>query len=471
MDKRINIYFPIEITVRELDFRLYLAGICASPANRILIGQHELLYAHALKSRGGVYVGKNLFRMTPPRIDASWYYNVKERNVTVVHLDDEGNVGAGTDPTRWQEALSYRLDPACLEADDWICTWGDFQRDFYRASRPKCVKNVHTTGHPRFDLPKLKYRPYMQGEAKALTERYGSFVLVNTSFGFGNNAAGPERSISPKPSIGLACKDSKFRDERLREWLHERNLSNCYIALVHRLSNEFPQINIVVRPHPGENRLIYDAAFEGVRNVRVVRTGSVQPWLVACAVMIHDRCSTGVEAALAGANIINYAPIPDNKAARYLESQFGAMCQTEDDVLDAIGKLLEPEGAERPVNYTVPARAHLLLANFREDSMDHIAKTIWQAQARHYESATGLNEQALKWLARRSDVIATGKDVIRPLFRERQRRHEANVFSSTFGGIDPRYVERKIAKIEQMTHTRLRHDVIGNSMIVIEAHA
>jgi hypothetical protein len=72
MQNKTNILFPIEITNRELDFRLFLAVYCAQPQHRIFVGEYNAIQRVMENSRGGLYVGKNIFiRLFPGPVVAA----------------------------------------------------------------------------------------------------------------------------------------------------------------------------------------------------------------------------------------------------------------------------------------------------------------------------------------------------------------------------------------------------------------
>jgi hypothetical protein len=113
-----------------------------------------------------------------------------------------------------------------------------------------------------------------------------------------------------------------------------------FVRLVNRLSVEFPQLNIVLRPHPSENRDFYQPAFDGVPNVHVTREGSVGPWLFACRAMIHDGCTTGLEAFFGEVPIISYKPLTDPQHDLYLPNLFGVRCTSDEEVLEQVGRVI-----------------------------------------------------------------------------------------------------------------------------------
>jgi hypothetical protein len=68
----------------------------------------------------------------------------------------------------------------------------------------------------------------------------------------------------------------------------------------------FPDHMIVVRPHPTENPEAYCRIAERCNRVRITNEGNVVPWLLAAKVLIHNGCTTGVEAYVMGVPAVSY---------------------------------------------------------------------------------------------------------------------------------------------------------------------
>jgi hypothetical protein len=66
--------------------------------------------------------------------------------------------------------------------------------------------------------------------------------------------------------------------------------------LIPALAGAFPNWTIVVRPHPTENQEAYYKIAAKCKRVRVTNDGNVVPWLLATKVLVHNGCTTGVEA-------------------------------------------------------------------------------------------------------------------------------------------------------------------------------
>jgi hypothetical protein len=76
--------------------------------------------------------------------------------------------------------------------------------------------------------------------------------------------------------------------------------------MVPTLDRVFPDHKIIVRPHPTENQQVYKDIANDCKHVQVTNEGNVVPWLMATQVVIHNGCTTGVEAYVMGVPAISY---------------------------------------------------------------------------------------------------------------------------------------------------------------------
>lgn len=376
MHDKLNIIFPVEIINRELDYRLFLACLCAGERTRVFVGHSTAIRELVQRTRGGLLVGKHIFRPTFPfaELDRDYYRALKGNGFAIIHTDEEGAVYFG-DEARWQRILHSRLDPRVLDDDEHICTWGDFQRDFYRSLYADADRVV-ATGHPRFDLYKPSYRGYYESDANRLRERYGDFVLVNTNLHRVNHCDGLQETFARR--FGYDPADPKTRRDFVERWVFMNHVLTNFVRLINRISLEFPALNVVIRPHPAENPRYWKTIFAGIGNVHTVHEGSVGAWLFACRAMIHDGCTTGLEAHFAGVPIINYKSVPDPRFDIFLPNLFGTRCTSEEQVIDRMRAVLGGGGASPSAagEARLDERAHGLIANFRRDAFGPLAALI-----------------------------------------------------------------------------------------------
>jgi hypothetical protein len=87
---------------------------------------------------------------------------------------------------------------------------------------------------------------------------------------------------------------------------HKQAIFDHFKTLIPALDSEFPEYNIVVRPHPTENQKIYHDIAARCQRVRVTNEGNVVPWLMAANALVHNGCTTGVEAFAMGVPAVSY---------------------------------------------------------------------------------------------------------------------------------------------------------------------
>jgi surface carbohydrate biosynthesis protein len=364
--------FPVETSVRELDFRIVLAMYCARPDWQIIIGEHEELFKLSLRLKNTVGVIKNVTGGRRP-----WRYKAyKKLGLRIINLDEEGAIYE-EGPERWKVELSKRIDVTELVAEDHVCTWGQFQADYYRSLGPVCAENIVATGHPRFNLCSPRFKPVFQKEADALRKEFGKFILINTNI-LANNSGGADINFRVNH---VDPDDQEVRTYYIGQFCYENHRFTNFVELVNHLSNAHPDHQIVFRPHPSEDMRTYQTLFRHVPRVTVTRKGSLNAWLHCCQVVIHDGCTTAIEGHLSGTPVINYHPIQDDRYDIVLPNLVGLSCRCAEEVSDAIRKIdtglpLPPPPAENIRRLTE------LIINFDEsvDSFRRLSDIIGRCQ-------------------------------------------------------------------------------------------
>ena len=79
------------------------------------------------------------------------------------------------------------------------------------------------------------------------------------------------------------------------------------------LASAFPERTILVRPHPIESHVPWQEIASQHKNVVVAADGNVVPWLMACDALVHNGCTTAVEAAVLGTPAVAYQPVQSNQ--------------------------------------------------------------------------------------------------------------------------------------------------------------
>ncbi|MDM8542145.1 hypothetical protein QUF90_13740 [Desulfococcaceae bacterium HSG9] len=462
MDKfKTNTLFPIETINRELDFRLFLAVMAANSSHRIFVGQHNVLDKLIPYMKGGIYVGKTLFKTSFPT-DLSYYRLLKKQGFSIVHLDEEGAFYAG-DEDNWRRVLDIRLDPSVLKRDDFICTWGDFQKKHYISKNPELAQNIRVTGHPRFDLYKKIYRHYFEQEAKLIKEKYGHYILINTNLTTANNGFGLRITFSSQ--YGYLPKDQNKRMSVVRRWAQANHVLSNMVALIHRLSFEFPDFSIVVRPHPSEEQNFYRTVFSGVENIHVVHSGPVGHWIVAAEVLIHDGCTTAVEAYLADTQIISFKPYENDQESFNLPNLLGNICSTEEKVVALIKKIQAGESIKWENN--IGQKEFGLFENFSSEAFKPVLNVIEEAQTKLSSNFKTPSLTTLRLMENSRQIKDVPKKVFRPFFSEKMANYRTCY--NKFYGFDKKVIQQKMDLIQKMLDKSVNFSLISDSLMIIDS--
>lgn len=454
------VLLPVETAVRELDARLFLAAdLCARRSMRIYLGHPNLMLALAGRMRNVTYCGKNVFTPFHPE-RTEQYRAMKSNGIRVVYLDEEGAVYFGQEAD-WKRALLTRMDPRHLSPDDFICAWGEFQREALLERNPALERSIVVTGHPRFDLYAPKYRPYFEREVSRIRERHGRYILINTNHGYGNHRQGPGHLFAEH--WGYVPHDPERRMRFVRTWSHSHRVLALFVELVHKLVTELPSRPIVIRPHPSENPDFYRTVTRGIQQVHVIHEGPVGPWLMTCDSLIHDGCTTAIEAHMCGTRIINFRAIEDPQLELYLPSVFGAQCASQDEV---VARVRDASDAREARTVTIPERARRLLSNLSTPAIPRLAAVLAQA-VDSVGPPRCPGEAQIALMLRRAEATEAAKRVVRPLFQA--RRLSAAHSQQKFPGLVDQDLHERFERVRALTGSTARLRVLSPLLATVES--
>jgi surface carbohydrate biosynthesis protein len=297
-----TVLLPIENQVRELDPRLLLAGIAASRGLSAVVGPIREIDFHIASYPGSLYLSKS---MLPGRLEL--FKTMRRLSIVICALDEEALVHLPP-----EIYYSRRLCPEAMAHVAHLFAWGRDNADLWR-NYPDfpCAATIHLTGNPRNDMLRPEIRSFYEKEVCGLQRQYGKFILVNTNFNHVNafhpkmNLFLPTTEQAETGTFGKAAKGMTL-DYARGLWEHKQSVFRDFQQLIPALEGAFPDFTIIVRPHPTENHDVYREIANRSKRVRVTNDGNVVPWLLAAKALIHNGCTTGVEAYLMGVPSISY---------------------------------------------------------------------------------------------------------------------------------------------------------------------
>jgi surface carbohydrate biosynthesis protein len=297
-----TLIIPVENQVRELDAKILLACVAAERGFSVIIGSRAFVHFEVASVPRGVYLAKSMRSLSN-----SMFRILRLLGHEIVAWEEEALVHPPPDTY-----FTLRLSPTTIRNVSHVFAWGQENVDLLR-QYPELPANmpIHITGNPRGDILRPEMRPYFDTEVERLRNLYGDFILINTNFtdvnpfipniGLFLPAKGPGgESRLGQAGIGM----SRQFAEGL--WDHKQAILEDFQQLIPALEQAFPHLTIIVRPHPSENFKIYNDLAAQCERVKVTNEGNVIPWLLAAKTMVHNGCTTGLEAYVLGVPAISY---------------------------------------------------------------------------------------------------------------------------------------------------------------------
>ena len=118
-------------------------------------------------------------------------------------------------------------------------------------------------------------------------------------------------------------------DHKLVAFDHCRNL-------VAALAAAFPEDAIIVRPHPSEGHGAWEEVARDFANCTVRGDGSAIDWMLQADVLVHNSCTTAIEANLLRLPTVNYLPNFDDMCDNHLTNLIGPKCHDISSVISAV---------------------------------------------------------------------------------------------------------------------------------------
>jgi len=297
-----TLIIPVENQVRELDPKLLLAYVAAKRGFSSILGFRREIHFHISSFPPGIYLSKSMTAASD-----LMFQIMRKLGHEIVAWDEEALVHLPPDTY-----FSRRLSPVAMAFVSHMLAWGQDNAELWQQypSLPDGAK-IHVTGNPRNDLLRPEIRDYYEEMVGELRERYGDFILINTNFNHVNafypglNLFVPPDKPGKTPEYGRAARGmTREYAEGFRD--HKQAIFEKFQQLIPTVEKTFPKYNIVVRPHPTENQEIYRQISAECKRVKVTNEGNVVPWLMAAKALIHNGCTTGVEAYVMGVPAISY---------------------------------------------------------------------------------------------------------------------------------------------------------------------
>ncbi len=376
---------PIETQVRELDAKLLLACVAAEEGFTSYFGSQTQIHKKAAALPRGIYLSKDV-RSSKVRI----FEILKLLGHDIMAWDEEGLVRYPSN-----HYFKTRVAPKALHQVSMMFAWGADDAEMLRNYHDYNGIPIHETGNPRIDMLRRELRTFYREDADELVKRFGRFALINTNFGHANHFLPKKTQTSPDNQMNGQDGSGNWDDDLPP---YRNKLFNLFQEMTAHLGNAFPDKTIIVRPHPSESPEVWRRAAEGCDNVHVVYEGNVLPWLLACDVLVHNGCTTAVEAFLLDRPSVAYKPIVSDRFDRHLPDSLSFPAYNLEELVDQVKPFVE---SRRSCGQTADQKKsldHHIAPQGQELAADRMVKIIkGSAIASLPAMRPGMTSQTIGW--------------------------------------------------------------------------
>lgn len=327
-NSEITIVLPIEIKGREFDSRLLLAYHLAKEGYQIVIGDRAGVERETKHVQNCIYIAKSLAYS-----QKDMYENFHTNNGKVLILYEEGAYVGRLKNVASEIESAY--PKGMLPHIDGILVYGDsFNKVLKDHVEELNGSNVFTIGNPRFDLHKPKYFSYFNSKTSEIKNKIGKYILFNGNFVRGNHHLGQEHlrnEIENNQELNSEAKTIFF--SMMKE---SKKQLDSFISMISKVADEFPDISLVVRPHPGEHKKIYFENLSKFKNIHITNEGMAYPWIIGSEIIVHQDCTTAIESLFAEKPIISYYSHEDATNLFWLSRYLSDKSRDEDEMIKKI---------------------------------------------------------------------------------------------------------------------------------------
>jgi len=336
------IFIPMEIKSRELDSRLLLALELVSRKFKVFLGEKIKVNQLIKEYTGAVYFAKS-----GAKIDKEFFMELKLSEHKIVVLDEEAIIHQNE-----KAHVKSRLNGDSIALADRFFSWGEYDNSVALKAYPEYREKFLITGNPRMDLLRIDMRQFYEKTTTQINEQFGKYIFIPSSFAMCNHYTESGARIEWRKRLGMIS--SQEDEEFYQAYVdHFEKIFRAFLKVIPKLAKVYKKYLFIVRPHPSENRSVWEQSFKEIPNIKVITKGPIAPWLLASEMVIHNGCTTAIETFLLDKPVISYRPFISDKYDLDVPNSISLEAFNYEELEILISRLLS-EGA--PEEYTRKAK-------------------------------------------------------------------------------------------------------------------
>ena len=333
-----NIYIDVEISSRELDAKLLLAIIAASRG-------HDVLVSHLTEIMLGFKSGllkPGIFHTTslaPSNDKILRHKKIKDNGSKITSIDEEG----GLIDKGYDKFSKLRYSEKTLEQSAAVFGWGSEDTETLKRVYPNQSQKIFNTGSPRADLWRSNFLKYW-GSPKNIPKR--PYLLISSNMFSVSRFRPFYQNIEHLKNLGFFQRDPEFFFDQFKMEAEDSQKTLNFIYAINHIAKHNNGFDIVLRPHPVENIDAWKIFLEDIPNVFVNNNHSITPWINNSFAIMHNSCTSAIEATISGKPIITYTPF-DQKYFREIPNELGYKVKTLEKLSETVKTLFNERKLEK----------------------------------------------------------------------------------------------------------------------------
>ena len=300
-----RIFLPLEFYQREFFTKLYLALVASRNGFDVVIGDgNQSVFWNAKNSfvlLKDMYAGNR-----------SVLLNAKRQKMNVSVIDEEGLILDEID-----YISSVKVDDASMY--DMIFCWGEKHKRLIEKTLGESER-IFLVGSLKFDLCELM-RQNLPYKGVADRQKKARKILINTRFSYTN---GIRRTVEDELRFlrATGCYLGSEGRERFYELIDsERQIFDEFILFIKHLMAD-KSFAVTIRPHPAELLCVYESLATQSDNITVDRSSDLREQILAHDCVVHDGCTTAIEAKAMMKPVFGLRPIISTYAYNDYANQY-----------------------------------------------------------------------------------------------------------------------------------------------------
>lgn len=365
------VILPIETKAREFESRSLLAYQLVKKGYGVICVPWVYNYEKQLPK--GIWFVNNLFKANYSKLK-----RIKDTGSSLYVVDEEGLLYINED------RYLGRIFNKNFDLTDKFFCYGNAHRNLVSKKFPGHQNKLVNSGNPRINFLNRMFDTIDEKDVENIRSRFPDMILVVSNFTianiFGCKKTDKESRYKAMYSMYdsmnlLETEDQISEFNSLFSYIDE--VLFLFIALVKKISELFPDSQIVIRPHPSENHDFW-RSLTNYKNVYVVYEGNLTSWIKASKIVIQQNCTSAIESLFLDKPCVSYRPVDNEEFDQPLTRLLSINMSTEDEILGVIRDVEEDNLVIFRNKYPeFIKKSELYISNYAEDlSIKEIINTI-----------------------------------------------------------------------------------------------